>query len=194
MSKKNRNYTGKKIMKKSVALIIVVAAILVTGLVGFLSNGFTNGDVQSWIKERNPDNLLVYTMGVDEYVKGDGTIVSVADDGTIKVTGEIAEGVNDWSYNLGEVKLSAGTYVLTCSKNCSKTNYIIAGTYTDASGAQKTVYSDITGENSITLTKETTIDFSLLIFKDGAINITARPVLNSGSNPIDYYVKRTIGD
>ena len=186
------NFKSKKTIKKTTALIILAVAMLVVGVVGFLSNGFTNGDVNSWVKERNPDNLLDYTMPVENLIRADGTIVNIAKDGTILVTGEIAEDSETWTYELGDVILPAGTYNLTCSNKCNKNNYIIKGTYTD--GTTKTIYSDISDENTFTLTKETVVTFSFEIYKEGNINIEARPVLAQGLKPIDFYVKKTIGN
>ena len=86
----------------------------------------------------------------------------------------------------------AGTYTLTCDKRCNKSNFIIHGTYKDASGANADIYSDISG-NTITLTKDTVITFSVEIFKEGDIDLELRPVLNLGTKPVDFYVKKTIG-
>ena len=181
------------LMRKSTAVIIIVAVAIVVALLGFLSGGFTNGDVSSWVKERNPDNLLDYVMPLEDYNKGDGTIVNIKDDGTINVTGTIAEDSETWEYKLGEVVLPAGTYTLTADKKCSLTNFIVTGRYTDDTG-EKEWNSDVTGGKTVTLAKETTVTFYVRIFKEGDVNITLRPILNTGTKPIDYYVTKSIGD
>ena len=181
----------KKTMKKSTALIVVAVAMAVVGLVGFLSAGFTNNDVITWLYERNPDNLLIAEEAPYSDEIGD-VLYTVTKDGTIKIKGERSEDDGVLKVDIATVKLPAGTYTLTCSDECSTTNYYIKGKYV-VDGETVLWTSDNQNVRTQTFEAETEVEFYIEVYKTGNIDITARPVLNEGDKPIDFYVERSFG-
>ena len=179
----------KKTMKKSTALIIVAVAMAVVGLVGFLSAGFTNNDVSTWLYERNPDNLLIADK-VDYSDKLDTLTYSVNKQGVINITGTRSEDDSTFKKNIATVNLPAGEYILTCSDECSTKNYLIKGTY-EKDGSTVVWVSDNSNTRVQTFDVDTEVTFSIEVYKTGNIDITARPVLNAGDTPIAFYVEKT---
>ena len=186
-----KNFFKKKTMKKSTVAVVVLVAMAVVGLVGFLSAGFTNMDVPSWVRERNPENLLEYDMPLEAQKKGN-VYYSIDEEGTIYVEGTIpaSEDKVKFTYELGTVKLEKGEYTLTCSKDCGEATYQIIGTYGDG----KTWVSDDTDTRTVEFKADTEVTFSIVVYAEGEVDIEARPVLNEGNKPVDYFVKKTIGD
>ena len=184
--------------KKSVVIALIVV-VLLTASVGVMSAGYRDMNVSNWVRERNPDNLLEYTMPVEDYTKGDGVILNIEQDGTIKITGDVPLKVNangnpayiQWFYSLGKMLLPAGKYTFTCEgrfKNCD-----LIAQYKDANG--KTVdWVSNSNKKTVIFTEPVEITLSVRVLKCGPVQAEFRPILNKGANPVDYYVIKSIGD
>lgn len=162
-----------------VALCIVSATVLSAGI-GFMSDGFTNSDVSSWMdRELNADNLIK----VDDYLikdgdtNGEGITVSVNEDGVIKLNGK-STGTDE--YTVCELSVAPGTYTISGVASTGDCGLQVLGSGIEAKAG--------TRNDSFTVEETTTISVVVYVGEDVKLfNKTIKPVLVKGEEPGDFY-------
>ena len=156
-------------------------------------------NVSNWVRERNTENLLDYKMPVEDYTRGDGVVLNIEQDGTIKIVGDVPLKVNSsgnptyiqWSYDLCKMLLPSGKYTLSMEgryKNCT-----VTAQYKDANG-KNVDWTPNTSKSTVIFTEPTEITVYVRVLKSGTVQAEIRPIINKGANPIDYYVIKSIGE
>ena len=184
-----------KIAKKT-TLIFILCAVVVTGALAVISKGYTDFDVHSWVNERNPDNLIDYKFGVNKHING--VDCTIDEHGVIHLEGFLHEKIGSngkpvyiqWGYTLGQMVLPAGRYTLSCEGNVEGACAVFME-YNDSTGKLKGVSSWV--EQTIEFTEPTLVKFYARVIKSGNVNYTLYPVLTNGANPVDFYVKKSVG-
>ena len=172
-------------MKKAIIIIVcLVVGVFLTSMVGFMTGGFDRNQDNWGVTQLNKDNYF----NVDDYVikdqnSGDGYVIEVSDKGEIEVTGKNESGAAV-TVEIQTITLQKGTYTFTSGVNGTSKN----GYYLYLSDTNSTTYYADFGNNTFTLSAETTLKAYISIGKDTEVNKTFKPVLVSGEAAGDFYV------
>ena len=183
MSRYNRRRAPRWVRTFATVLVVVICC----GVLGGLSDGFTNFDVATWFnKEVNPDNLLQYKLYDLEDTKTDyGVDIKVKDDGRITLSGTASGDVTELiqvvelepgeTYTIGGCDADLGKYGIYVEVNGVK-HY--AGSEDDATGATFTVADGAAN-----------VSASVYVFvkEDTWVLTTLKPTLAQGEKEIDFY-------
>ena len=203
MRKFKKNY--KKISVKNAVVIIVcvimACSALLAGL-GFMSKGFVNGDVGSWLqRDLNTDNLIKYEDYNDKLADelDNGLKITWRDDGSILLRGNVDDdsinGEQDpVPYAFTNVILEGGKVYTISPDNdkCTKSTFGLMVDYTDANGIVVSEKVDADGF-VIDLTEksdDTVVTISFYYENDVTyygINSYIRPVLVEGDTAASFY-------
>ena len=162
----------------------VVAIVILVGLLGFATAGFT---------ETNPDNWELYSINKNNYFKlddytvktsnsGNGYSISVDDYGQIKVSGK-NETTSAVEIAVQEITLSAGTYTFTSGASGTSNN----GYNMSLKNTTQTIHADY-GDNTFTLEAETTFTAYINIGAEKSCNITFSPVIVEGEEAGNFFI------
>ena len=177
-------------MKKSTIkmLAIVAVACVVMAFIGNITGGFQTSLKDASLRPRNPDNLLSgeYGWKDDVYNVGDGYKLSVKNDGSIIIYGELTGSSNSTTISLETVTLAAGTYTISGAPNGGNATY-----YLKATVSGKDYIADFGTEGgTFTLTSSSEVTVSLVLFADHEFNyVKIQPVLVEGDEAGTFYEK-----
>ena len=175
---------SKKTKNTLLILLIIVGTVILTGLLGFASNGFT---------ETNPDNWELYSVNksnyfaVDDYIvktqnSGNGYTVTVDDYGQIKLSGK-NESAKAAEIAIQEITLPAGTYTFSSGANGTS----VQGYNMCLKNDTKTIYADFGTDSTFTLEAETTFTAYINIGSEKTCNTTFAPVVISGKEKGTFF-------
>lgn len=172
-------------MAKRILLIVlcVLAVVLAVSAIGFATNGFDK-NTDSWgITQLNENNLFkVDSYTIKSQNSGDGYVVTVSDNGEIKVTGKNETG-NEVKLLVQEITLTKGTYTFTSgASGVSKNGYSMY-----LSDGTTTHYADFSG-NTFDIAADATFTAYIVIKENTDINATFKPVIVEGAEAGAFYV------
>lgn len=176
---------SRKTKNALIIVLLVVGVVILTGLLGFATNGFT---------ETNPENWELYSLNKDNYFKvgdytlktmnsGSGFNITVTDQGQIKVSGK-NETETAAEIEVQTIVLPAGTYTFSSgAKGTSLPGYNMCL----KDGGSKVYYSDFGDTSTFTLEAETTLTAYINIGADKTCNVTFSPVVIEGKESGSFF-------
>ena len=176
----------KRISVNSKIIIALLCGVLLCGFLGWMTTGFTDfskdGVSDRFSPSVNEKNLYSSeSCTLKSGNSGDGIVITVNDDGSIKVKGKNESKTDSLEYTIGSVELKAGTYTFTALEGASKNSALVV-----AIGGDTELYADF-GDNTFTLEADTTLTIKLVIKPEIEINATVLPVIVAGKEAADFY-------
>ena len=176
---------SKRTKNTIIVILLVASTVVLTGLLGFATNGFS---------ETNPENWELYSINKDNYFKvddytvktinsGNGYNITVTDNGQIKISGK-NETESAVEIEVQQIKLPAGTYTFTSGANGTS----LQGYNMCLKDSSTGVYYADFGENStFTLASETELTAYINIGAEKTCNVTFSPVIIEGEEKGSFF-------
>lgn len=189
--------------KNNTAVIIiasVLVAVLLCGVLGYVTKGFQDFDFG---KDINEDNLL---YGQYKDYKGGNHpsgITVVNEDGVLVINGKIADTATAANAELtfATMTLKAGTYTYGCFEDPSMSTYYSHISWADAEGGKHIVFADfsksnitvsgatVEGYKTFTLAEDTEVSFHITVCPGTEMkNVEALPCLVTGDVEGSFYI------
>lgn len=197
----------KRSITTGILVAVVLVAVLATGLVSRLTDGFTVLNPKDVFTPKLNDENAFFGQIEDREIFDNYEIDAVAKDGVITMSGEVlALDSTGLTYsdpiNIATLKLKKGTYTFTCFDDPSVKSYFAVGQYTVA-GATHTWFADYenipgidfgamfgtTHERTLTLDEDTTITFKIMIAEGAKLDkVKVMPVIVEGDEVGNFYL------
>lgn len=168
------------------AVVCTVVAVVLLGLLGFVSNGFSTNTDEWGVSQVNTDNLLkVDNYDIEDINTGDGYEIDVTKDGEIKLTGK-NESESSKSHKVQDIELEKGTYTFSSgAKNTSMMGYHM---YIQLEENGTKYYADFGANSTFTLETDVTVTVYIGIAAETELNVKFSPVIVKGEEAGSFFV------
>ena len=181
-------------------ILVLLASVVVTGFVSTRTDGF-NDMAGLFTRDLNEDNILQigddgnYTVegGKTLVRENNGLIVTVANNGALKINGDIETESGTFDYVFATVTLPAGTYTLTSGKNGASETASVKNVWLSVRNADTDAaicngdFGGSAQDGTFELTSETQVEVVVNIYPAEYDGYTVYPVLVKGSEAGGFY-------